>query len=202
VLQRQRRSKHVKIPLRYAHAAIRRVRGLPVSINQKNAPRSQNQWQMRAVGSPAGSWQTMITADIQHQVILRAVRPLHNFQLGSIARANFSGKACFAQLLARRRHCPYSKIDPGDRPPGLCQADQVRPGATANVQGITGWVLMDKLQQFRRRPACIPGWLAKIPEIISKPVGKTAHMAVIIQVFFPKVKSALTRTPSSLKILR
>lgn len=57
------------------------------------------------------------------------------------------------------------KINAGNLPACTCQCDDVRAGATAEIDSFARGVGLDELDEFGRGDAAIPGRFAEVPEV-------------------------------------
>src|SRR5918993_1031618 len=88
----------------------------------------------------------------------------------------------FAGFLPGKLDRPRRKIHAGYVPARVGKGDDVCAGTTANVDGAAGFVILDKIEEFRWTDACIPRRLTKIPVMEKEAAEQVLHVLATCQV--------------------
>ena len=82
---------------------------------------------------------------------------------------------CAAGFLAGKLDRSRSEIHAGHVPTRVGKSEDVGAGATANVDGTAGFVVLKEVKEFRWTDACIPRRLIKIPVMKKEAAKQVLH---------------------------
>ena len=141
------------------------------SVHQPEAPASQDSIQLSQIFLFALVRNAVKTAKIQGE-IKRSTNPL---QGGCIPDQKFCLDPGFAGFLSSELDRARSEIHADHTPARVGQSEDVGAGATANIDGTSGFVVLDEVKEFRWTDACIPWRLTKIPVMKKKAAKQVLH---------------------------
>lgn len=101
----------------------------------------------------------MKTTDIQGKV----ERTGDPAEFGGIVDLHFSKNASLLNFLTGEFDGTWCEINALHLPPGLCESNDIRTRATADIDGSAGFMDFNEFEEFGGADACIPGRLVEIP---------------------------------------
>jgi len=96
-------------------------------------------------------------------------------QGGRVPHQKFCLNSGSAGFLRGKLDGARREIDTGHLPTRVAKGDDVCACATANVDGAAGFVVLDKVKEFRWADACIPRRLPKIPVMEKEAAEQVLH---------------------------
>ena len=141
------------------------------SVHQPESLASQDSIQLSQIFLLAVIRNAVKTAKIQGE-IKRSTDPL---QGGCIPDQKFCLDPGFAGFLSSKLARARSEIHAGHIPACAGKSEDVGAGATANVNGTAGFVVLDEVKEFGWTDACIPRRLTKIPVMKKEAAKQVLH---------------------------
>ena len=141
------------------------------SVHQPESSASQDSIQLFQIFLLAVVRDTVKTAKIKGE-IKRSTDPL---QGSCIPDQKFRPDPGSAGFLSSKLDRARSEIHAGHVPACVRKREDVGAGATANVDGAAGFVVLDEVKEFRWADACIPRRLPKIPVMKKEAAKQVLH---------------------------
>jgi len=141
------------------------------SVHQPESTASQDSIELVQIVLLATVRNAVKTAKIKGE-IKRSTNPL---QGGCVPDQKFCLDPGSAGFLSGQLDRARSEIHAGHVPARVGKSDDVGAGATANVDGMSGFVVLDEVKEFRWADACIPRRLPKIPVMKKEAAKQVLH---------------------------
>ncbi len=140
-------------------------------VHQPESPASQDSFQLSQIFLLANVRNAVKTAKIKGEIKWSA-NPL---QGGCIPDQKFCLDPGSAGFLSGKLDRARGKIHAGHVPARVGKSEDVGAGATANVDGTPGFVVLDEVKEFWWTDACIPWRLTKIPVMKKEAAKQVLH---------------------------
>ena len=143
------------------------------SVHQPESTASQDSIQLFQIFLLAVVRNAVKTAKVKGE-IKRSTDPL---QGSCIPDQKFRPDPGSAGFLSSKLDRARSEIHAGHVPACVGKREDVGAGATANVDGTAGFVVLDEVKEFRWADACIPRRLPKIPVMKKQAAKQVLHFS-------------------------